>query len=291
MKITNKAGLPSAMVKAAEDSINSHPHKDKTISVTRLVGSPRILQLTRRHWDDLEQEAVDLLKPMIGTAWHAHMAKYTDKKMLSEYFLTTEIDDWIVTGQLDMFDPKTKTLTDYKTSSVFGYLLGEKAEYTAQLNCYRYLLEKNGYKVKHLELAYTFTDWQWRKNVSEDYPDAPAKTVAVELWTTDYIETYISARIDLHKQAESVDEDSLPECTADEMWEKEDTWAVKKVGRKSALRVLKSEGEATAWKFDQHDQKGLSIEQRFGERTKCERFCVLSKNGVCSQWIEYKENK
>jgi len=266
--------------------MNSHPRKDKTISVTRLVGSPRILQLTYRHWDCLEQDVVDILKPMIGTAWHAHMAKFAGKEMIIETFLSAKIEDWTLNGRFDLYNPKTKTLTDYKTSSVFGYLLGEKAEYTAQLNCYRYLLEKNNYPVKHLELAYTFTDWQWRKNVSEDYPDAPAKVVPVEMWSMEAAEVYINERIFLHMRAEGLNDDSLPECTDEEMWSKPDTWAVKKPGRKTALRVLHSEEEAREWIGD---QKGLTVEHRPGERTRCERFCVLSKCGKCSQHNEYLE--
>jgi len=291
MRIVNSHNLPAPIVRAAEASVNSHPPKPKTRSATRLVSAPRIYQLMKRHWDDLEQDAVDLLKPMIGTAWHAHLAKYG--KGMVEEFLSAEIDGWTLEGRFDLYDPETGTLTDYKTASVFSFLLGEKEEYTAQLNCYRWLLEKDGNEVKKLELAYTFTDWQWRKNVSEDYPDAPAKVVTVDMWDMVKTETYIKERFAIHKFSETLADETLPLCTDKEMWAKPEKWAVMKVGRKSALpgSLSNTEGEAVAYKFKHKDQKGLSVQHRPGERTRCERFCVLAKNDKCSQWREYLEAK
>lgn len=291
MKITNKHNLPAPIVKAAEASVNSHPPKANARSVTQLVSPPRIFELQKRFWDELEQDVVDLIKPLIGTAWHAHLAKFgTSTTVLAEYPLAAEVGGWNVSGTVDLYDSETKTLTDYKTASVFSYLLGEKEEYTAQLNCYRWLLEKSAFHVEHMQLAYTFTDWQWRKGTQDaDYPEATAKVVPVDMWSMEDTEAYIKERLNFHQSAESYSKESLPDCDDKEMWAKKDSWAVKKAGRKSALRVLDSEEKAIEWKSDQSSQTALTIEHRLGERTRCDRFCVVGKNGKCSQWEAYKK--
>jgi len=291
MNITNKHSLPEPILRAAEDSINSHPPRDKSRSVTQLISSPRIYQLNKRHWDDLEQDVTDIIKPMIGTAWHSHLEGFGSDDDVVEWKVQTMVGDWCITGTIDLYNKKTKTITDYKTASVFSYLLGEKKDYIAQINLYRYLLERSTPKpesVSALQLAYTFTDWQWRKNVSDDYPDAPAKVVPIEMWSMEDTEKFIRERLELHKAAEEVDDGSLPECTDEEMWAKAETFAVKKPGRKTALRVLSSRTEAEDWIGTQN---GLTVEHRPGERTRCERFCILSKNNKCSQWAKFAEER
>ena len=54
------------------------------------------------------------------------------------------------------------------------------------------------------------------------------------------------------------------------MWEKPDTFAVKKKKQKRALRVLNSLEKAEHYIADQPDPSGLSIETRTGARTRCE---------------------
>jgi len=59
MRITNKYGLPEAIVNAVQQRKAS----DGRISVTSLIDSPQIRQLVLDHWDELEDDASDRL-------WH-----------------------------------------------------------------------------------------------------------------------------------------------------------------------------------------------------------------------------
>jgi len=289
MKILNVKGLPSPIVRMAEKDALHHTPKDGVLSITEFVSAPRIYQLKKRHWDTLEEDVNDKIDVMFGSAWHKALDEHKEPHQKGEVRLFAEIDGMKLSGQFDLYDPKTKTLTDHKTAKVYSYSLGEKEEYTAQLNCYRWLLVQNKMEVNRMELFWTFKDWNWRMAAKdENYPQSRALTQEVPMWELDETEAYIKERLLIHKEAEPLGDALLPGCLPKDMWEKEDTWAVKKSGTVRALRVLPSEGEAAAWKFYQHDQKGLSIQHRPGERVKCEMFCILSKNGKCSQWIEYK---
>ena len=90
---------------------------------------------------------------------------------------------------------------------------------------------------------------------------------------------YLNERMTLHQEAQQAwdTQQELPLCSSDEMWEKPDTFAVKKKKQKRALRVLNSYEKAEHYIADQPDPSGLSIETRTGARTRCEgNYCNVS---------------
>jgi hypothetical protein len=68
------------------------------------------------------------------------------------------------------------------------------------------------------------------------------------------------------------------------MWEKQTTYAVKKIGGVKARNVCSTEEEATS-KIAEYGA-GYEIEVRKGERTRCANFCAV--RDFCSQWREYE---
>ena len=68
MKITNKAGLPEAIVQA----VRADPY-DKgaaRFSVTELIGPPIIRLLHQQHDDEVEEDAADRIWSLFGSAVH-----------------------------------------------------------------------------------------------------------------------------------------------------------------------------------------------------------------------------
>ena len=103
--------------------------------------------------------------------------------------------------------------------------------------------------------------------------------VDVPLWTYDKRVEYINERVTLHQDAQQAwdTKQELPACSSDEMWEKPDTFAVKKPKQKRALRVLNSFEKAKHYIADQPNPSGLTIETRTGARTRCEgNYCNVS---------------
>jgi len=69
MKITNKHGLPEVFVNLLTRSPYS---KGKAhLSATELLSSPRIVQLKKRHFDDIEEDVSDRIFALFGTAMHS----------------------------------------------------------------------------------------------------------------------------------------------------------------------------------------------------------------------------
>ena len=80
-------------------------------------------------------------------------------------------------------------------------------------------------------------------------------------------------------------DDDLPACTPEERWHKEDTYAVMKEGRKSAVRVFKTHGDAQAYIDSKMLDNKHSIVKREGTDNRCENYCNVNK------WCPYYKSK
>ena len=58
MKITNKMGLPEALVRAVQREQHNKPGH---ISVTTLQKGVKEIILTQRHWDEFEMDVADMV--------------------------------------------------------------------------------------------------------------------------------------------------------------------------------------------------------------------------------------
>ena len=77
-------------------------------------------------------------------------------------------------------------------------------------------------------------------------------------------------------------DDELPECTAEERWERPIKYAVKKEGRKSALRVLDSLKDAENYMAEKKLFAKHFVETRQGESVRCESYCAVQP--FCNQY-------
>ena len=290
MKLTNKYNLPQTFV-----NVLNRPTYTKGkahLSATELINSPRIVQLKKIHWDNLEEDVADKVWAIFGTAIHAVLELGKDDHHIIEQRLHANVDGWDISGAIDLqrVEDDGIIVADYKTTGAWA-VMNEKSDWEQQLNIYAWLVEKvKKTPVKKVEIIAIVRDWSRRDAQSkEGYPEAPIKVIDVPLWSFEKREDFIKERIHLHSDALFATEtgESLPKCSPSEMWEKQTTYAVRKVGNKRATAVFDTADKADA-KIEELG-KGYEVEVRPGERTRCANFCQV--RDFCEQWKDYNSGK
>lgn len=261
MKITNKYNLPQSYVNAVT------LFKEKSegrLSVTDMINSPLQRQLKLKHWDELEGDVSDMLWMILGTAVHEFLDKNAPKNSLSEQKIEMKIGDFTIVGVPDLYHDGV--ISDKKVTSVWSFILGDKPEWEAQLNCYAFLLRHCGFEVKRLEINAILRDHQKSKVLSSpDYPAIPFQEVIIPMWSPAKAEMYINDRVALHSKPAT-------ECTSEEKWERPTKFAVMKKNQKRAVRVFDTLEEADKLIATNKD---YSLAIRPGRCVKCEDYCSV----------------
>lgn len=291
MQITNEHGLPQAFIDFATSSKYSRGNAD--ISVTSLIDSPRVAILKDAHASEMVSDAADMIWPLLGTAVHSILEGASPKgNVVKEERLFLEVNGWVLSGALDqqeIVDNKVR-VTDYKVTSVWSVIYGKK-EWELQQNVYAHLIRKaKGLEVESLEICAVLRDWNRRDaQFKADYPKSPVVIVPLNLWSPEDAEAYVEERIVAHQSARMDWEinEHLVECSDEERWTKQDSWAVKKPGAKRALKVCWSHQEAIDYAAAQTAK--VEIEHRKGERTRCENYCGVAD--FCTQWAMERVSK
>jgi hypothetical protein len=100
MRLTNKLGLPSAIVAALENDTYSRGECD--LSVTQLIAPPRQVELRRRHEAELEEDVADRIWILLGKSIHEILEKAAPYgSAITEERLFMEIDGWVISGAFD----------------------------------------------------------------------------------------------------------------------------------------------------------------------------------------------
>lgn len=290
MKLTNKFNIPQTFINVLDRPTYS---KGKAhLSVTQLLNSPKIVALTKKFEDQIEQDAADMVWSIFGSAVHNVLEHGKDENHIVEQRIHKEYEGWHISGAIDLqvVNDKGIDVKDYKTTTVWA-VMNEKFEWEVQLNIYAGLVED----VKHVPVTSVgivaiIRDWNRRESTTrEGYPEAPIKEIPIRLWSKEERDEFISNRIALHSACEfAIETDGdLPDCTPDEMWEKQTTYAIKKVGNKRAFKVYDNEKDALDAVADM--EKTYEIEVRKGERTRCTNFCPV--NTWCTQYKTYLEEQ
>lgn len=296
MIITNQFGLPESIM-----NVIHRPQYDKgdsQISATEILNSPRIVNLKRKHWDSLEQDASEMVWSLFGSAVHHILQHGKSEHHVVEERIFTEFNGWRISGAIDLqeFYEDGVILSDYKVTGAWA-VMNEKDDWHKQLNVYAWLLERvKGVKVKALNIVAIIRDWSRRDALTkEGYPKSPIVVIDIPLWDFDKREEYVASRLRLHNEAFFAIHagEDMPECTAEEMWEKPTYYAVKKEGnvRAKSVHEERSAAEEALVLAQSKAKKGESffIEVREGDRTRCSGFCQVSNQ--CSQYQTYLTEK
>lgn len=183
--------------------------------------------LQRTHYAELSTTLEDLAPALLGSAFHAEITAGESKRLS----ITTSTGKE-VSGEYDVvvFADKDKVcIKDIKVCKCGAIVLGEKAEWAAQLNLYAELLEETQphLTVVGLDNECLLTDWNRRGLTQgmdwikpEEYPLKPIAVVPQPLWPAAERKEYLAARIDAHEKAELVDLENVPLCTREERWAK-----------------------------------------------------------------------
>ena len=289
MKITNIHNIPETFVNVLKRPTYSKGKAN--LSATQLLNSPKIVALSKKFEDEIENDVSDMVWSIFGTAIHGVLEHGKDDNHIVEERLHAEIGGWKISGAVDLqivTGENTLSIRDYKTTSAWA-VMNEKVEWEQQLNIYAWLVETNKrVVVDSLGIVAIIRDWSRREAAkNEDYPQAPVKEIPIKLWPYEERQNFIEDRLIAHADAEfalDADED-LPDCTPEEMWEKPSIWAVRKVGNVRAKSLHNTEEEANA--ALEAAGKGFEIEYRPGERTRCASFCPVSN--WCQQWRNFQE--
>lgn len=284
MKINNKLNLPQPFVDAVT---REYEYKDKQYSVTTILKDVREILLTRRHQNEIEQDVADMIWLILGTATHSVLenSKEADAEFKEEHFVEEVQDGYKLSGQADLYNAETKTVTDYKTCSVWKVIYDDWDDYKKQLLMYAWAFRKMGFEVNKGQIVAIIKDHSKTKaKVDNNYPQFPVYKKVFNFGKQDFeeIETYIKEKFTEIAKYEKVSDEELPICSEEARWNDGDKYAVKKKGNKRALRVYDTLKEAEEHLKQDND---LELEIRKGEDKKCMEYCS------CCQFCEYwKEN-
>lgn len=281
MKVTNVHNVPQPLVTLAEGQYYSKGKSD--YSVTELMSPPRVQRLRAQNDEAIVQDVSEMLWPLLGSALHVVMERGETAGWTSEERLFAEVDGQIVSGAIDLQEvtPEGIGIVDYKFTSAWA-VMNEKIEWEQQLNVYKWLVERvKKMPVKSLRICALIRDFSRHDTGREGYPQAPIHMVEIPMWDAVKAEGYVRERLEMHRNSKlSADfGEALPECSPEERWMSETTYAVKREGRKTAIRVFKTMDEATELAGK---EKGY-VETRLGEPKRCTgNYCGVAQ--WCDQY-------
>lgn len=300
MKYLNRENLPIEIVEWLQSDTYDHVDDPYTISATTILKPIRSYWLSKRHGDNLEMDVLDKLASKFGDAVHASFSLVQTQNVLKENRMFKSIvvagQPYNISGKYDILAKENEVwvLKDIKTTSVWSFIYrGHDTDWIRQLSIYRWLLSQDYFIQDTAYIHLVFTDWQSSKAKSCDdgsYPQHKVKAnYPIELMSTSDTDDYIMARVSEFHANREVEDDLLPECTKEELWSTEDTWAVWKQGTASrATKVCQSEAEAYQYIKDK-SIKGF-VQHRPGKAKRCgycpgRPFCNQYKKLVAANLI------
>jgi len=279
LKITNNQNLPAPVV--ALLTRNYYTKGKSQYSVTEIMSPPKIRRLREQYDEQIEVDVTSLLATQFGTFMHGKLEAKEIEGYVNEERLFTEVDGAVISGAIDLQKHTADgvVIIDYKFVKAYSVMMN-KIDWEVQLNIYKWLVETVKHtKVVGLQICAFIKDFSKFDTSKEGYPQAEAVMIDIPMWDAVRTETYVRERLELHRNAKVAHDfgEELPLCTDEERWAKEATYAVKREGRKTAIRVFKTIEEATELA---EKEKGY-VETRKGEYTRCTgNYCGVA------QWCE-----
>jgi len=281
-------------------------------SATRSINPLQQIVLTRRYGDSVAVDVSDMTWIILGQA--AHSACYhaqtrsinrlkraaklagepepEDLPALEDRLyvpIVTEHGVFTYSGQPDRicFD---HTVRDLKVTSAWKLVFDkEHREWQRQLSIYNAMGYAYGLPVVDKgQICAILKDWQKSKaEDSPDYPQANVQFLDFELASPDTTFKWLQQRAEEIADAMELGDDELPPCTAEEIWAKDEKWAVYKDEKsKQAMRggVCDTQEQAEA-KLEaiKADCPGAYVEHRPGRHIRCDFDPDLwAKHGIVS---------
>lgn len=293
MRITNKMNLPQPFVEACKR--DDHPRFGMdTFSATELLKGTKEILLVRRHWNELEVDAADMIWLVFGKAVHhvfeGHEGEYDIAEGRAEVEVDIDGEKVMVSGAWDLYESLKRRLNDYKTTGVYSFIMhanGSNNDWRDQLRVYWYILNTLGFPVDEALVTVILKDWSKMKaRMDRSYPQKPVQTISYKYSLPDdliEVKQVLGAKIREIRSLQEVPDDLIPPCSKEERWERDEKWAIMKKNRKSAVKLCNSPEEA---EFVLESLSGDHyIQHRPGTPTKCIDYCSVCDH--CSFYREY----
>jgi hypothetical protein len=287
--ITNKHDLPEFVVRLTKHFQYAKKYQDKRYSATEIIRSPRQYWLRRRHQSEIEEDICDLWASTIGSALHKACEDVEVPGDEVEVHLAVTLPNGVtLTGMIDRLNPME--IIDYKFSAHSSLFNFEHPEWEQQLNIYRLLVYLSAGCVRIdnlyvLGMAPDFREKKWSK-------DIPAKLFRIPVWSLSEAREFVERRVMDFELCKGLLDDDLPKCTTydevgkhNDCWERPHEWALKKKGRKSAVKLFDSEEDALRHKEKKKLGDNHFLEYRRGVRNMCENYCSAAP--FCNQYKEW----
>jgi len=278
MKITNKYNVPAPLMTLASREYYSKGASQ--YSATEIISQPKVRRLREQYDDLIEQDVSDMLWQLLGSALHVVMERGATEGWLMEERLYHDVDGVTISGQIDAQHetPDGVIITDWKFTRAWA-VMQNKEEWVQQANIYKWLVETvKRKKVCGLKVCAFIRDFNPHEK-KDGYPIANIVNIDIPMWDSVTTETFVRERLEMHRNAKMAHDfgEELQPCSDEERWQTETIYAVKRDGRKTAIRVFKTIEEATELA---EKEKGY-VETRKGEPRRCAgNFCGVS------QWCE-----
>lgn len=301
--LTNEKHHPLPLAVWLANDTYDYDDRENTISTTTLLKPIRQIVLARQNKDNLKIQDVDnLINVSMGSALHdsveqawkdrdkaiktmiqlgiseLHATKIFDETKFEDR-LEKQVGDWIVTGKYDIVSQGA--VGDVKSSSVYGYLLGSSDwQYKMQMSIYRWLdpeliTEDIGTNF------YIFTDWSRVKALQDkQYPQSRIQTKTHVLESVETVDRFIKQKLTLiDKYLPIFDQDKIPECTPEELWQDPDKYAYYKNPSAKRATALFDDYNEAADRMIKDGNVGR-IEHREGLAKACQ-YCNVAN--LCEQ--------
>lgn len=285
MRYTNEKCLPKQIINACMED-DGHDPVPNVYHVTELIKPVRQSVLERRYWDSIEIDASDCVWLVFGKAVH-EVLQYGNisRFQQAEKFIERELGDGNkLVGRMDLYQPRWKTIVDWKTATTTKVLRNDFEEYRRQGLEYAWILQGQGIQAGTLKFTMFLKDWSKAQLRLAHLQGKPYPDSAIHVWEytikpqdMEEIDGWIRNRVAEIKQAERTTDDEIPICTEAERWASPTKYAVMKDGRKSAVRLCDSPEEAQAM-ID--EGSGNRIEIRPGVSRRCEDYCLVKDHCV-----------
>ena len=289
VKYTNKYNLDRTVVEVLTN--DEYDYNPNVISATQLISPARQVAMKRVYRGNLEVDVSDLIASRYGTAIHAAFDNVALTDCVQEERMSADFGDFKVSGKFDILRKEGLKwrLIDIKSTSVWKLIMEKYDDYTKQLSIYRYLCEKNGYDVlEEANIFFFFTDWQSKKaKLDPTYPQLRFHKLELKLWTIEETKQFIIDRYNEILKAEQLVRDGKEEdieTTNEELWQRDDKFAVMKGKQKRAVKLFDSKLKA-----EMHigEDKGYRIEARKEVARRCS-YCPCTK--FCGLYKRLKED-
>ena len=271
MKITNKYKLPRAFVSFAESDYKYTPNR---YSVSTLMNGATETVLKYRHHHRIEKDVSELIWAIFGTATHKVLEEQEiSKHEKAETKIECKVNGSTISGIYDLYNSKTKKITDYKTTSVWKVINKDFEDYRLRGLIYAYILKQQGIDVDRAEFILLLKDHSKTKaDVDRTYPNRPVYVYRYDITANDliFIENFIINKLIQIKKQELLSDDELPGCSSEERWATPTKYALMEKGKKRAIKLYDIEMDA---KSRLKENSKYYVEIRPGKDNKCENYC------------------